>query len=518
MAKKKAETTPRPFTRWVEEAGFHVRHSWDEHKQAMVGPGRLHLFDYQRRIFEVAFNIREGRFDFETVILSAPKKSGKSTWAAATTAWCAEEVFTPGSEIYLIANDLEQAEDRVFADLVYHFEHRPDCYTTKSKIVLPNGTFIQAIAQEYKSASGARHAMTVWDELWGFLSDRSRRMWAEMTPIPTVPMSLRLVVTYAGFEGESDLLWDTYLKGVGTDEHKDGAGKVIPELSDLPCWTNGRMFTYWDTFARLPWHTDEYIEGQANSLRAVEFLRLFRNRWTTGRESFIDENWWKRSNVLQSSADVWHAHPYRNLPLSVALDAAPKKDTSSVAAVGYNAAAGKIGLVFHKIWTPIKGEDFDFETTFEAYLLQQKKRYNIATVRYDPYQLHKSSMTLRRAGLRMVEFPQNGDNMTNATSALFDVFRNKTLETYPDDECLKHVKNAIAVNSGRGYRLAKEKSRGEERRYHKPIDFTVALAMAIHDAIERGGSDVKPIVVTAPFADMQSRPTQQMFLPYELRD
>jgi len=46
----------------------------------------------------------------------------------------------------------------------------------------------------------------VFDELWAFTSERSRRLWDELVPVPTRAVSVRVTVTYAGFEGESALL------------------------------------------------------------------------------------------------------------------------------------------------------------------------------------------------------------------------------------------------------------------------------------------------------------------------
>ena len=45
-----------------------------------------------------------------------------------------------------------------------------------------------------------------FDELWAYTSERSRRLWDEMVPVPASKISCRLTTTYAGFSGESELL------------------------------------------------------------------------------------------------------------------------------------------------------------------------------------------------------------------------------------------------------------------------------------------------------------------------
>ena len=42
--------------------------------------------------------------------------------------------------------------------------------------------------------------------MWGYTSEKSERLWDELTPVPTRANSLRFITTYAGFEGQSKLL------------------------------------------------------------------------------------------------------------------------------------------------------------------------------------------------------------------------------------------------------------------------------------------------------------------------
>jgi hypothetical protein len=83
----------------------------------------------------------------------------------------------------------------------------------KKSILFDNGTIIEALPSDYAGAAGSRHGLTVWDELWAYTSENSRRLYDELTPIPTRKNSIRLIVTYAGFEGESTLLEELYERG-----------------------------------------------------------------------------------------------------------------------------------------------------------------------------------------------------------------------------------------------------------------------------------------------------------------
>jgi hypothetical protein len=94
---------------------------------------------------------------------------------------------------------------------------------------------IEAIANDAPSEAGANQGSTGWDELWGYTSERSLRLWEELTPVPNKP-SVRFVTTYAGWENESKLLWDLYLASVGPDEHPQGQAERIH--ADLPIYLN----------------------------------------------------------------------------------------------------------------------------------------------------------------------------------------------------------------------------------------------------------------------------------------
>jgi phage terminase large subunit-like protein len=134
------------------------------------------------------------------------------------------------AEAYCVANDFDQAQGWVFAAVRRIVEASPlmaeAATITANKIEFGSigGATIQAIAGDYAGAAGANPVITSFDELWGYVSERSRRLWDEMIPPPTRRVACRLTTTYAGFEGESVLLEELYRRGlaqplVGKDLH-----------------------------------------------------------------------------------------------------------------------------------------------------------------------------------------------------------------------------------------------------------------------------------------------------------
>ena len=80
------------------------------------------------------------------------------------------------------------------------------------------GQSITAIPSNFATAAGGNQNISVFDELWAFTSERSRRLWDELVPPPTRQIACRLTTTYAGYEGES--LLSTICTGAGCSSHR----------------------------------------------------------------------------------------------------------------------------------------------------------------------------------------------------------------------------------------------------------------------------------------------------------
>ena len=179
------------------------------------------------------------------IIISDIKKSGKTCWTASIIAWFLE--YAPAfTEVIICANSLKQSERLVFSDVAFHFNYTKRGKVFKDHIDMPNGSKLFIFSNNYSSAAGSRHALTVWDELHGAMTEDDRRRWDELQPVPTVSHSLRLVSSYAGFYGESDLLYDLYASGVDQEECPDGKGHRMKEFPDLPVYENAGQLTYWN--------------------------------------------------------------------------------------------------------------------------------------------------------------------------------------------------------------------------------------------------------------------------------
>ncbi len=227
----------------------------------------------------------DGRLQFPELLFSAPKKSGKTAFAAMLTLFVVLVLGGPYAEAYCVANDFEQAQGRVFQAIARIVEASPLLRSTASisanKITFTaTGATITAIASDYAGAAGANPTITTFDELWGYTSERLWRLWDEMVPPPTRKISLRLTVTYAGYEGESTLLEGLYKRG--------RAGRELePDLFEAD-----GLLMFWTHSCIAPWQTPQWVAQMREALRPNQFLRMIENRSVSSESTFIDMEWW----------------------------------------------------------------------------------------------------------------------------------------------------------------------------------------------------------------------------------
>ncbi len=420
---------------------------------------------------------------WETFLLSTVKKAGKTTLNAWLTLYAAIH-FPPRETAYVVANDQAQAEENTF-DLIVQAVRDAGLDASGAVVIRSDRiiftepeTRIIALPADYAGSAGGRFGITSWTELWAYRWESHVRLWEELTPIPN-RRSLRIVDSYAGFDGDAPVLEPLWKRALAGERLSD----------ELPIFATGRLWAYIDQGEEAQergWLGDPagmaaYYEEQRRSLRPGTYNRLHLNQWQAGEEAFITAEKW---DACVNPAEMPTERPGA---VYVGLDAATKKDCAAVVAV--TREGERVRLVAHRIWKPAPGRPIDLEHV-EEYVKGLRERFHLATVRYDPYQLARSAGVLRAAGIPMEEFPQSSGNLTAAGQALYDVISERRLEVYPDEELRRHALNAVAVQSGRGWRLAKEKA-------SRKIDAAVALSFACLAAVERQAVPTgAPIVMT----------------------
>ncbi len=423
------------------------------------------LLDAERDFLRHAFTFTsDGRMVFSELIYSAPKKSGKTTLAAIITLTIIVLYGGRYGEAILAANDYEQAVSRVFLMCRRIIECSPllrdEARIIQDRISIGRASII-AIPSGYESAAGSQQNIAVFDEPWAYQSERLRRLVDELCPVPTKQVACRLYVSYAGWKGESVLLEELYTRG-----------KQQPQIAPSLYAGNGLLMA-WHHLPVAPWQTERWLEEMRRSLRPHQFQRMIQNMFVDNSGSFIEMAQWDKC------VDVALGHTPANplLPVFCGLDASVKHDNTALLLTTTDKHSREIRVVDHRIFQPSAAEPLDFEDTIERTILEWSKRYQLKGVWFDPYQLASTAQRLTKAGIKMIEYPQSRPNLTACSQNLYDLIMSQSLRCYPDNNIRLAISRATAVESPRGWRIAKESSS------HK-IDIVVALAMSAFAAVQ----------------------------------
>lgn len=527
--------------------------TWGQANFYVPETGRpIQLEPHQAAILLYAFpaSLTDG-FRFSLVIFSTIKKSGKTTIAALVGRWVAEARSRAG-EIYAMGNDLRQAQERSFANIRRSLELTPGYRKMGAEGVLPDrwlvratrldclatGTKIEAVSIDAAGEAGGNQDLTLWTELWGFEALAAKRFFHEMTPVPTKP-SCRLVETYAGFEGESELLRELYDDAMDNGRQLTagelsadtgvplGAFAEAPAAGDLvPIWVNEKtgIFCYWDSgekARRMHWQLgelgDQYYVEQEQRLPPPQYLRLHHNLWIGGEGAFIPMTAW---DACQE--DLPPLPPGDRTPAILALDAATSGDCFAAALITRHPTRHEDVAIRHcRVWAPPKGGKIDYEGPegFVRTVAQggcaagHPQRppwrreptacdhsqpeifacgaccgacrdgalippYNIIEVTYDPYQLESLAQKLYKEGINCQPFDQGKPRLL-ADSMLYDLIMNRRLAHTGSPELRQHVQNAGSKQS----RDEDTKLRIIKKESGKKIDLVVAASMGCYRSL-----------------------------------
>lgn len=419
---------------------------------------RLRLEPFQRRILDKIFAADEnGVYPYSTVYWSQPKKSGKTQIAGAVGACFAENEDSPNL-VLSVANNQEQGAGRIFAaalpSLFAAGYKVPFAANAVPEVKLSNGTIFRAIPNNAAGQAGANYGLTLWSELWGFTTERQRRLYDELTPVPTRKNSIRWIETYAGFEDESDLLLGIFLR-IFTDTSELRAqpkARPVPGLEDIE--TNGRpacwhipeegLFAFIDHELRMSWHRGDagrrFIAAQEADLRRTTFVRLWRNFWQSSVGGFLEHDWIKRSIRLRGE---------RGTPAVFAADASQRHDTTSLVGVEsiivpiLQKPVERFRTTYCRVWNP-EGVDIDLEATLGAEVLRLwENGLLLPPFYYDPTQMHQVAINLRKKGVPCQEFPQGSERM-KADTFLFRLYKNNLIDNFDDPDLISHLQAAKA--------------------------------------------------------------------------
>ena len=390
---------------------------------------------------------------YHLAVIGLTKKDGKSTLAALIALH--KLMFGPDfSEIYILANDLEQAQATVFSKIIRAIELNQRLLLrlnlTENLISYEaKGSFIKVLPADFKGSFGTGASLVIFDELWAYESERARRLFEAFTENPTRPDFLTLVVSHAGYDKES-LLYDLYKIGISPDKPKD-------------------YFFLWSHKNLASWKTKDFLDRQRNrpGMRKNVYRRLYKNEWTEPGEKFITSVEYNRC----VNPDLRPSLPDKKLLIWVGVDASVSGDTSAVSVVT-KTLNNKIRLVGYRIWKPNRKNKMNLERTIGDYLRELYRGYLVIKIMYDPYQLHSLMTGLFEEGLPVEELAQTQKSTSSFSAMLYECIKYGNFEVFPDDSLAYYFTNAGVKENALGFRLVKQSG--------KKIDIVVASAMATY--------------------------------------
>ncbi len=411
-----------------------------------------------------AFPLPDGNPACRNIADFRSKKQGKSTLAAGVALYMASR--QEYAEVIVVASDLDQSRDRVFRACRFAVEHGPlavhgKCY--KNAIELDNHSLITAIPADWRGASGGNYYCVIFDELHSWIYENTRRLFDELTIPPTQPHGVRWMSSYAGWLGESELLFEWWNRALNGSK-----------VSDLPIYHNeaASLLAFVDVGEqswRMPWMNDKYIQEVKASERPNTFRRLWLNEWCSNESQFLPEGAWEACY----SPDVVPLAAGDKRRVVLGADASTSRDLTALVGV---LPGKRREVVFTRVWKPVKSElrhgrpTIDIEESIGAEVLRLHKVGNVLAVICDPFQLHTSVLQWAKAGIKVVELAKNAGRV-EADQALYDAIISRQIAHYNEPNLNEHMQNAIAVETLRGYRLDKSKT-------SMKIDCVVALSMA----------------------------------------
>jgi hypothetical protein len=473
--------------------------AWAEHAYGWLGEDGqpIRLADWQRAVLEAYW---AHRADVSTLLISTVKKAGKTFVDSLLTSW---RWLTIPSVHFVVGNDKDQSAElqitMIGAMVRRHPVLRRVCRVTRSQITLePTGSRLVSLPMDYAGASGANFATVSLTEIWAFAYEHAQRLYEELTPIPGD--CLRIIDSYAGFEGEAHVLRRVWDRGISGDLVSD----------EWPIYLSGGQLSYvhqGEDAQRRCWRgTDAeraaYYREQRATLRPMTYRRLHLNQWASGEEQFVSESQIdactvsdleplapgtrsSRGGATLQVAMVRHrgyGGPVPKprepegpelSPVVVGLDVATKQDHTGIVGLCWDFSEKRARLAWHAVFRPPVELG-----AVEAFLLRQGRDYTLGPIVYDPFQAQFLAQRLQAAGLVVREYLQTVPNLRRVAEALYSLINSRRLVLYRNDVIRAHLLNAHAKATGDGgYRLVKA-SQGRK------IDLAIALAMAATVVLE----------------------------------
>jgi phage terminase large subunit-like protein len=413
----------------------------------------LELEDFQRRIVEAHWAYRE-------VLALLARGNGKTSLAACLAVYHLLTTRRPAAYVGASSRDQARILFESARDIVTSSPVLERHVTVRHRELRARGGHLRVLSSDGPRAHGLRPTLAIVDELH---AHRDAELYVALrTALGKMPGARLLTISTAGHDVDS-VLGRLRARALALED-KDLSGSCTVARDPRGSFAMLEWATAEDADLEDPevlktanpasWVSKEWLEEQihAPGVHPLEVARYHANVWTDVDAPWLPQGSWQ---ALYGDAELQEGEE-----VYVGVDVGGERSATAVAVVTTD------GRVHARVW---QGDRAAIDAADD--LRRLHGRHRLRVVAFDPWRFETEASRLEREGLPMVKFAQSAEAMTLASERLYSSIVQGDLVHDGDAELTRHIVNATAKSTPRGWRLVRSKRSGQ-------IDAAIALAMA----------------------------------------
>jgi hypothetical protein len=335
------------------------------------------------------------------------------------------------------------------------------------------GSDLQILSCDAPSSYGLTPSFAVVDEL---THHRSEELWVSILSAAAKRSDCMLVV----------------ISNAGTGQGESWQWKIREAARADDGW----YFHSLDG-CRASWISPKHLAEQRRLLPAIQFDRLWANRWTSGSGDALLED---DITAAVTRKKPW-TKPKRGWIFTAGLDVGLSKDSCALVAVGKSIgeqwlvgmgdtekvsrvrATGRLRLGSVVLWKPERGRRVSLKDV-ERSVLRLHEHYGLASLAYDPFQCELLAERLSSEGVPCERVPFTPANLQTMASTMLDTFTARMIDLFPHERLLSDLRNLKLAERTYGVRLT------SPRGPHGHGDLATSLALALFASREFSEGDI----------------------------
>lgn len=438
-----------------------------------------------------------GLRQYRTAYVSLPRKNGKTEMMAAVALYWLFVAGEPGSEIYSVAGDADQASIAFEAAkrMVEQNGRMADaCKIYRRSIVRPDtGAHYRVLSSESAGKHGYSPDLVIFDELH---VQKDRDLWDVMrTGMGARQQPLLAAITTAGVYDPSSVAWEvySYAKGVlaGTIDDPTFYAKIW-EADKSADWTDPAVWRAANPNLGVS-ISEQFLEQECAAAKEQPafqntFRRLYLNCWTEQLEKWIDMARWEKCGGTLDVESLRGKRCYGGLDLASTQDITAFvlyfPDERAVLCWFWVPDATvdtrtRKDQVQYRAWSQqghievTPGDVADYRYIIER-IVSVSRDYDLREVWYDPWNAEQAAVELADMhGVRTVRCPQGMAHLNGPSKAFERLYWSGELR-HGDNPVLNWMASNATKKEDSSGNIRPDKGSATEK-----IDGIVALIMAI---------------------------------------